>query len=84
MPSLTERRAEFVYDGARLAAIASQAPVIPVPWAERELSFQQQIAVRWPSGGAAQCANGRHPTCRWKGCSCYCHVLGKYEIGGPK
>lgn len=40
---LTERRAEFVYEGARLAAIASQAPIVPVPWAERELPFQHQF-----------------------------------------
>ncbi len=40
---LTERRAEFVYDGARLAAITAQAPVIPVPWAERESAFKDQF-----------------------------------------
>ncbi len=43
MTTLNERRAEFVYDGARLAAKASQAPIVPVPWAERELPFQQQF-----------------------------------------
>jgi len=41
--SLNERRAEFVYDGARLAAITAKAPIIPVPWAEREDSFKQQF-----------------------------------------
>jgi len=41
--TLTERRAEFVYDGARLAAIAAKAPVVPVPWKEREPAFQQQF-----------------------------------------
>lgn len=41
--TLTKRRAEFVYDGARLAAIAAKAPIIPVPWAEREDAFQQQF-----------------------------------------
>lgn len=40
---LTERRAEFVYDGARLAAIAAKAPVIPDPWAEREEPFRKQF-----------------------------------------
>ena len=41
--SLTERRAEFVYDAARLAAIAANAPVIPVPWQEREQVFKTQF-----------------------------------------
>lgn len=41
--ALTERRAEFVYDSARLAAIAAQAPVVPVPWHDREASFREQF-----------------------------------------
>jgi len=41
--SLTERRAEFVYEGARIAAIAAKAPVIPVPWTEREEPFRKQF-----------------------------------------
>ena len=41
--TLTERRAEFVYNGARLAAIAAMAPIIPVPWAEREQVFRDQF-----------------------------------------
>lgn len=40
---LIERRAQFVYDAARLAAIAAQAPVIPVPWKEREEPFKKQF-----------------------------------------
>ena len=43
MTTLTERRAEFVYEAARLAAIAAQAPVVPVPWAERESDFRSQF-----------------------------------------
>lgn len=43
MHSLTERRAEFVYDSARLAAIAAGAPIVPVPWAEREEAFKKQF-----------------------------------------
>ena len=38
-----ERRAAFVYNAARLAAIASRAPIVPVPWAEREVAFQVQF-----------------------------------------
>ena len=38
-----ERRAEFVYDAARLAALAADAPIIPVPWAEREQDFKDQF-----------------------------------------
>jgi hypothetical protein len=41
--TLTERRAEFVYDAARIAAIAAKAPVIPAPWAEREEPFKVQF-----------------------------------------
>lgn len=41
--TLTERRAQFVYDGARLAAIAAGAPIVPVPWVEREDAFRTQF-----------------------------------------
>lgn len=43
MSELNERRAEFVYDAARLAAIASGAPIIPVVWTEREQVFKNQF-----------------------------------------
>ena len=42
-PQLNERRAEFVYDSARIAAIAANAPVIPNPWALREPAFKIQF-----------------------------------------
>lgn len=41
--TLTERRAEFVYNAARLAAITAGAPVVPVSWKEREPAFQNQF-----------------------------------------
>lgn len=41
--TLTERRAKFVYDAARLAAEAAGAPIVPVPWVEREAPFRQQF-----------------------------------------
>lgn len=41
--NLNERRAFFVYDSARIAAIAAGAPVIPVPWDEREEDFRKQF-----------------------------------------
>lgn len=41
--NLTERRAEFVYNAARLAAIGSQAPIVPIWWAEREGAFRKQF-----------------------------------------
>ena len=41
--NLTERRAEFVYEGARLAARAAGAPIVPAPWEEREQSFRDQF-----------------------------------------
>jgi hypothetical protein len=43
MNELLERQAEFVYNGARLAAIASKAPIVPVIWAEREDDFRDQF-----------------------------------------
>jgi hypothetical protein len=39
----TERRAQFVYDAARLAAQAAEAPVIPEPWTSREEPFRTQF-----------------------------------------
>uniref|UniRef100_A0A6M3KUS6 Putative ryanodine receptor, RyR, domain containing protein n=1 Tax=viral metagenome TaxID=1070528 RepID=A0A6M3KUS6_9ZZZZ len=43
MSNLNERRAEFVYNGARLAAIGSNAPIVPVQWSEREDAFKTQF-----------------------------------------
>ena len=40
---LIERRAKFIYEGARLAAIASQAPIVPVSWDDREQPFRDQF-----------------------------------------
>lgn len=40
---LTERRAEFVYNAARLAAMAAGAPIVPAPWYEREQPFRDQF-----------------------------------------
>ena len=43
MSDLTERRAEFVYEAARLAAIAAKAPIVPASWSEREVPFRNQF-----------------------------------------
>lgn len=43
MESLLHSKAEFVYNAARLAAIAAKAPVVPVPWEEREEAFRTQF-----------------------------------------
>jgi len=43
MISILERKAKFVYDSARLAAIAANAPIIPVIWDERERAFKDQF-----------------------------------------
>jgi hypothetical protein len=40
---LTEHRAEFVYNAARLAAIAAGAPIVPVEWRDREEAFRVQF-----------------------------------------
>lgn len=43
MSDIIERRSKFVYDAARLAAIAANAPIIPIPWGEREEPFKAQF-----------------------------------------
>jgi len=43
MSNLMQRRAEFVYDAARLAAIAAGAPIVPVPYTQREPDFKDQF-----------------------------------------
>ncbi len=43
MNDLTERRAEFVYEAARIQAIAVDAPVIPEKWHQREFDFRDQF-----------------------------------------
>ena len=40
---ITERRAKFIYEGTRLAAQAANAPIVPVPWDEREVEFRDQF-----------------------------------------
>ena len=42
-PGLILRRAVFVYESARLAAIAAKAPVIPAQWDDREQPFKDQF-----------------------------------------
>ena len=41
--TLTERRAEFVYEAARLAAEAAGAPIVPDYWDDREEAFRLQF-----------------------------------------
>ena len=43
MLSITERRACFVYEAARLAATASGAPIVPAKWDDREEPFRLQF-----------------------------------------
>lgn len=43
MQDLTNRRAQFVYNAARLAAIAADAPIIPELWEDRESAFTSQF-----------------------------------------
>ena len=40
---ILERRAKFVYEAARLAAIAAKAPIVPVIWDQREEPFRKQF-----------------------------------------
>lgn len=41
--SLRDRRAIFVYEGARLQAAAVNAPVVPEPWPARDDAFRRQF-----------------------------------------
>jgi RyR domain len=41
--SLGERRAVFVYEAARLQAIAVDAPVVPESWEQRDDAFRDQF-----------------------------------------
>ena len=43
MTDLIKRQAQFVYDAARLAAVAAQAPIVPASFKEREEDFRQQF-----------------------------------------
>ena len=43
MSDLIERQSVFVYEGARLAAIAAEAPIIPACWDKREKPFKAQF-----------------------------------------
>ena len=40
--NLNGRRAIFVYEGTRIAAIAAQAPIIPEEWHERDVNFRER------------------------------------------
>jgi hypothetical protein len=40
---LSERRAWFVYEAARLAAAAAMAPIVPEPWDQRDEAFRDQF-----------------------------------------
>ena len=41
--NLNYRRAKFIYEGARIAAIAAEAPIVPEPYDDREDAFQEQF-----------------------------------------
>lgn len=41
--TLLERRAIFVYEGARLQASSVNAPIVPEPWSDREEPFKKQF-----------------------------------------
>ena len=43
MKGLLERRAKFVYEAARFAAIAAKAPIVPASWDLREEPFKAQF-----------------------------------------
>jgi len=40
---LLERRAIFVYEGARMQAVAVDAPIVPEPWPARDTKFKAQF-----------------------------------------
>jgi hypothetical protein len=44
MSDLNSRRAWFIYEGARLAAYAAKAPIIPEPYELRDRAFRDQFS----------------------------------------
>lgn len=38
-----DRRAIFVYEATRLAAVAAKAPIVPAHWEDRDIAFQNQF-----------------------------------------
>jgi hypothetical protein len=43
MSGALQRRAWFVYEAARLQAMAVEAPIVPEPWEERDEKFRTQF-----------------------------------------
>ena len=43
MTDLNYRRAKFIYESARLAAEAANAPIVPEPYDNRDLAFREQF-----------------------------------------
>ena len=43
MSDLNYRRAKFIYEGARIAAIAAKAPIVPELYDDREEAFRLQF-----------------------------------------
>jgi len=43
MSTLNYRRAKFIYEGARIAAEAAEAPIIPESYDDREEAFRKQF-----------------------------------------
>ena len=43
MKGIVEQRSWFVYEGARLAAMAAGAPIVPAKWEDREEPFREQF-----------------------------------------
>lgn len=41
--TLLQRRAIFVYEGARMQAMAANAPIVPEPWSLRDAAFRNQF-----------------------------------------
>jgi len=60
--TLDERRAKFVYEAARLAAAAANAPIVPEPWESRDEAFRAQMtaAVARQCGPMAMSAEEAH------------------------
>ena len=57
MESINERRSEFVYNAARLAAMAANAPIVPIEWKDREQDFKAQFNKVIERQCGEQCSN---------------------------
>lgn len=53
--SIEERRAKFVYEGARVESAMADRPIKPEPWEERDAAFRENMVM----AVSRQCGEGK-------------------------